>query len=378
MRDSMTYKGSGVDYDAMDPFKRKCQMAARETAGNITRFGFTEAGFSRGESCYLVETPWGYLAHVEEGLGTKNMVADAVHQLLMAREVEDILETHFYGNVAQCTVAMIVNDMITLGALPISLAMHLAVGSSEWFSNELRLQSLINGWQHACNLSGAVWGGGETPTLPGLVNPDCPVLAGSAMGYIAPKERLITMQLKPGTVIVLLGSSGVHANGLTLCRKIGDKLPDGYATLLSDGIPYGEALLSPTAIYVGVIEQLLDAGIAIQYTANITGHGWRKLMRASDPLIYVIDAIPEPHPIFRFIAEQGPVDEREMYANFNMGAGFALYVDEADADRVLEIAKSCGISALKAGYVDTQGNARQVHIKPLDIIYDADEMNLKA
>lgn len=378
MKDSMTYKGSGVDYDAMDPFKRMCQLAARETAGNIERFGFSEVAHSRGESCYLVETPWGYLAHVEEGLGTKNIVADLVHQMLMARQLEDILETHFYGNVARCTVAMIVNDMITLAALPISLAMHLAVGSSEWFNDKLRLQSLVNGWQHACNLSGAVWGGGETPTLPGLVNPKHPVLAGSAMGHITPKERLITMQLKPGTVIILLGSSGVHANGLTLCRKIGDKLPKGYATLLSDGTPYGKALLSPTAIYVSVIEQLLDAGIAIKYTANITGHGWRKLMRANDPLVYVIDAIPEPQPVFRFIAEHGPVDEREMYGNFNMGAGFALFVDEADADQVLEIAQKCGISAFKAGYVDAQGDARQVHIKPLNIIYDAVEMDLKA
>ncbi len=120
----MTYSGVGVDYDAMDPFKRMAQLAARETAGNITRLNdgeFREFEASRGESAYLIEAAKSYLAHVEEGLGTKNLVADAMYQLT---------GKSYYDQIAQDCVAMIVNDMITVGALPLSVAMHLAVGVS--------------------------------------------------------------------------------------------------------------------------------------------------------------------------------------------------------------------------------------------------------
>ncbi|MDP3244465.1 MAG: hypothetical protein Q8M83_02260, partial [bacterium] len=74
----MTYAGAGVSYETMDPFKRAAQLAGRETAQNIKRLGFSEFVPSRGESAFLIETPDGYLAHVEEGLGTKNLVADAM------------------------------------------------------------------------------------------------------------------------------------------------------------------------------------------------------------------------------------------------------------------------------------------------------------
>src|SRR6185295_8396435 len=117
MAKKMTYAGVGVDYDAMDPFKRMAQLAGRQTVNNIKRLGIREVEMSRGESAYLVETDDCYLAHVEEGLGTKNLVADQMYRLT---------RRSYYSHVAQDTVAMIVNDMITLGALPISVAMHLA------------------------------------------------------------------------------------------------------------------------------------------------------------------------------------------------------------------------------------------------------------
>jgi len=101
-------------------------------------------------------------------------------------------------------------------------------------------------------------------------------------------------------------------------------------------------------------------------------------MRHNEPFVYVIDRLPEVQPIFQFIAEHGPVDEREMYGNYNMGAGFALYVDEADVDQVLAISRRCGIEATRAGYVDKQGDDRRVEIMPLGITYNAEEMNLKA
>jgi phosphoribosylformylglycinamidine cyclo-ligase len=360
MNEKMTYAGVGVDYEAMDPFKRLAQLAGRETAKNILRLGFSEVGISRGESAYLMDAGDHYLAHVEEGLGTKDLVADAMYSLT---------GKSYYDRIAQCTVAMIVNDMITLGALPLSVAMHLAVGVSSWFSDEKRCGDLIDGWKKACELARCTWGGGETPTLKGIVNPDAAVLSGSAVGVVKPKSRLINAaNIQHGDAIVIIGSSGIHANGLTLAREIAGKLPKGYLTKLSDGRIYGEALLDPTMIYVSLVEDCFNEGVEIHYAVNITGHGWRKLMRATQPFAYIIDHIPVPNPVFSFIQEHGPVDDKEAYANLNMGAGFALYVRESDLRKVLTLAHFLGMSALRAGNIESS-KVKRVIINPLGLEY---------
>jgi phosphoribosylformylglycinamidine cyclo-ligase len=364
----LTYAASGVDYDLMDPFKRMAQQAARATAGNLAHFGFQEVAASRGESAYLIETPDAYLAHVEEGLGTKNLVADAMYRLTGRT---------FYDHIGQDTVAMIVNDLITVGAMPVSIAMHLAVGTSEWFADTQRVADLVRGFQHACNLSRAVWGGGETPTLRKIVAPDTAVLAGSAMGIIRPKERLIRANLAEGDVILFLAASGIHANGLTLAQRIAERLPQGYLTPLPDGRPYGEALLDPTPIYVPVLDDLLSAGIVPHYTANVTGHGWRKLMRASEPFVYVIDRIPEPPPIFPFMQEHGPITDEEAYGNLNMGAGFALYLAPEHVEQAQAIAESHGIGTLVAGTVEKRGDDKRVVIRPKGIEYAGETLGVR-
>ncbi len=120
-----------------------------------------------------------------------------------------------------------------------------------------------------------------------------------------------------GDMIVLLESSGIHANGLTLARKIAQKwaTPDnpfaGYLKVLPTGRTYGEALLDPTHIYVGFVEDCLNDGIDIHYAVNVTGHGWRKFMRATQPFTYVIDKLPEQHSVLDFIQEHGPVEVAE-------------------------------------------------------------------
>jgi phosphoribosylformylglycinamidine cyclo-ligase len=360
MAEKMTYASVGVDYEAMDPFKRLAQLAGRETAANILRLGFSEVEMSRGESAYLMDAGDHYVAHVEEGLGTKNLVADAMYQLT---------GKSYYDHIAQCTVAMIVNDLITLGALPLSVAMHLAVGVSSWFGDERRCGDLIDGWKKACALAHCTWAGGETPTLKGIVNPDAAVLSGSAIGVVKPKSRLINaVNIRHGDAIVIAGSSGIHANGLTLAREIAEKLPKGYLTRLSDGRIYGEALLDPTIIYVPLVEDCFHEEVEIHYAVNITGHGWRKLMRATQPFAYIIDHIPVPHSIFSFIQEHGPVDDKEAYANLNMGAGFALYVREGDVRKVLAIASGLGMSALRAGTIESS-QVKKVVIRPLGLEY---------
>jgi phosphoribosylformylglycinamidine cyclo-ligase len=366
---NMTYADTGVDYDTMDPFKRMAQRAGQETAKNLDRLcdgDFQEFAPSRGESAYLVDSVDCLIAHVEEGLGTKNLVADAMYALT---------GKSYYDNIAQCAVAMIVNDMITMGALPLSVAMHLAVGDSGWFDDQVRTLDLVNGWKKACDLSGCVWGGGETPTLKGIVDPNTVVLSGSGIGIVKPKRNLIQGSIQHGDTIVIVESSGIHANGLTLARKIADKLPEGYLTKLSDGRAYGAALLDPTIIYVGLVRACMREAIRINYAVNVTGHGWRKLMRATQPFTYVIDTLPTQLPIFDFLQRHGPVDDSEAYGNFNMGAGFALYVHKNDAEDVLDVARCCGLKALVAGHVE-KGD-RKVIIKPKDLEYAGETLAVR-
>jgi phosphoribosylformylglycinamidine cyclo-ligase len=364
----MTYAGSGVDYGALDPFKRRAQLAGRSTADVIRRLGVSEVEMSRGESAYLIETAEGYLAHVEEGLGTKNLVADAMYRLVPTRS--------YYDHIAQDTVAMIVNDMVTLGALPLAVAMHLGVGSSDWFADERRAEDLVEGWRKACQLARCAWGGGETPTLSGVVEPSTVVLAGSAIGMAQPKGRLIRVNIGHGDAIIVFESSGIHANGLTLARAIAARAPNGYLTPLRDGRPYGEALLDPTHIYVAAIEECLDRGVDIHYAVNITGHGWRKLMRASGAFAYVVERLPVPHPVFDFIQSVGGVDDAEAYGNFNMGAGFAIYVPEKDVATVLDIAKAFPFAALHAGHIEKSA-VKRVVIAPKGIEYPGETLGVR-
>ncbi|MDO8557091.1 MAG: AIR synthase related protein [Candidatus Jorgensenbacteria bacterium] len=368
IKNTITYLSSGVDYGAMDPFKCAAQLAAKETAQNLELYhGLIEIGKSRGESAYIMEFPGFYLAHVHEGLGTKNLVADEMGKDFPL----------FYDAIAQDTVAMIVNDVITVGALPISVAMHLAVGSSNWFKETERSSNLIAGWKKTCDMAQCAWGGGKTPTLQGIIEPGTVELSGSAIGIISPKKNiLLGEKLQAGDAIVLFGSSGIHANGLTLARKIGKKLVDGFRTKISDGRTYGEALLDPTIIYVPLMRNLQKAGIEIHYAVNITGHGWRKIMREPQEFTYIIEKIPKPQPIFKFIQENGPVSDEEAYANLNMGAGLALFMPEKYVSETILIANlQCGISALPAGHV-ARGK-KKVVIRPLGIEYSAETLRVR-
>jgi phosphoribosylformylglycinamidine cyclo-ligase len=365
---SLSYESSGVNYDTLDAFKRFCQRAAEGTIRTLRAHGLLEPSGVRGESAYLVETPTEYLAHVEEGLGTKNLVADAMLKLT---------GKSFYRNIGIDTVATIVNDLITCGALPISVAMHAAVGDGNWFADARRAEDLAQGFAEGCLEADAVWGGGETPALKGIVNPEAIVLAGSALGKISPKGNRIIGDVKEGDAIVLLGSAGVQTNGLTLCRAIAAKLPRGYLTPIGDGRAYGEALLDASAIYVRFIAACQKAGIKVHYAAHITGHGWRKLMRLNEPFVYSMTSIPEPLPIFTFLMQAGPVDLREAYATFNMGAGFAVYVDPADAPGCVQLARQCGHAAWVGGTVLKQGDRKAVEIVPLGLCYEADTLKVR-
>jgi phosphoribosylformylglycinamidine cyclo-ligase len=364
----LSYESSGVNYDSLDAFKRACQREASTTTSMLTQHGLSEPPAIRGESAYLIETPNEYLAHVEEGLGTKNLVADAMLELT---------EQSFYENIGIDTVATIVNDLITTGAAPISVAMHAAVGDSNWFNDQSRATDLARGFAEGCRRANAVWGGGETPALRGIVEPNTIVLAGSAIGRITPKSNRIVGTVRDGDAIVMLASSGVHTNGLSLCRKIAKHLPRGYLTKIDDGRTYGEALLDPSVIYVRFVAACMSAGVTLNYAVHITGHGWRKLMRLDEPFVYRITEARQIPPICKFIMREGPVELREAFATFNMGAGFAVYVDQKDVSTCLRIAIEAGYDAWQAGQVGKQGDRKAVEIVPHNIVFEADTLKVR-
>ncbi len=367
---ALSYESSGVRYDQLDAFKRACQQAARTTAGLLAEHGYAEPATTRGESAYLMEAPDHYLAHVEEGLGTKNLVADAVYAAT---------GKNFYREIAIDTVATIVNDLVTCGALPISVAMHAAVGDSGWFSDVGRMNTLVEGWAEGCRLAGAVWGGGETPTLKGIVDPATIVLAGSAIGKIAPKSNRITGEVRNGDAILFLASSGVHTNGLSLCRLIAQKLPSGYLTRIAHGDvrTFGEALLAPSVIYVAFVRECQRRGLKLNYAAHVTGHGWRKLMRLDEPFVYEITAPRLVPALFRFIQKAGPITQREMYATFNMGVGFAAFVSPGNVEAVLAAAKDTGHDAWLAGRVTKQDRRKAVSVPSLNLTFEGDTLRVR-
>lgn len=367
---SLSYEASGVRYDQLDAFKRACQQAARTTAGLLRDHGYAEPASTRGESAYLIEAADHFLAHVEEGLGTKNLVADAVYA-----------ETGkcFYREIAIDTVATIVNDLITCGALPISVAMHAAVGDSGWFADATRTNALVAGFAEGCRAAGAVWGGGETPTLGGVVEPAAIVLAGSAIGKIQPKSHRITGNVAEGDAILFFASSGVQTNGLSLCRKLAAQLPQGYGTPIGHGDPrtYGEALLAPSVIYVAFVRECQRRGLPLNYVAHVTGHGWRKLMRLEEPFVYEITD-PRPAPaLFQFMMEAGPIDRREAYATFNMGIGFAAFVAPDQAEEALALAQATGYDAWRAGTVRKQGNRKAVVVPAFGLEFGGETLQVR-
>ncbi len=364
----LSYSTAGVDYGPLDAFKRTCQQQAATTRDLLAQHGYAEPANVRGESAYLIESDAHFLAHVEEGLGSKNLVADAMAKLT---------GKCFYRAIAIDTVATIVNDLITCGALPISVAMHAGVGESEWFNDQTRASELAAGFADGCRQANAVWGGGETPTLKGIINPECIVLAGSAVGQIAPKSNRITGEVRDGDAIVFLASSGVQTNGLTLCRAVAERQAEGYLAKMNDGRTFGEGLLDPSVIYVKFVAAALASKLKLHYLAHVTGHGWRKLMRLEEPFVYTIDVVPEPLPVFRFLEQRGPIDQREMYATFNMGVGFAAYVDASDAARCVEVALAAGYDAWIAGRVSRQGSRKAVEIPSLAIAFEADTLKLR-
>lgn len=363
IKSKINYAQTGVNYNVLDPVKKMAQTAGKQTVKN-----FPEITASRGESAYVWEEQDCYRAFVIEGLGTKNLVADEMEKITPDKT--------YYRAIAQDTVAAIVNDILTVGALPQIVNAYFATGDPDWFTNEGRAKAIVKGWANACEIAGATWGGGETPGLSGIINPETIDLAGACIGIVKPKTRLtLGDKLSAGDAILLIESSGIHANGLSLARAVADKLPEGYATKLPDGQMYGETLLIPTHIYATLTKELFEAEIDIHYIVNITGHGWRKLMRATKDFTYMINQIPPITQIFDFIQKHSGNSDEEMYGNFNMGAGFAIYLPANQVEKAQEIAAQNNLKSWNAGIV--QSGQKKVIIQPKGITFEVDTLGVR-
>lgn len=363
----ITYSQVGDNYDIKDPIKKLAQVAAKETAKNLISHGFEEITKSRGESAFVWKQGEILMASVVEGLGTKNLVAD---------QMRKITGKTYYDVIGYDTVATIINDLVTVGAKPLVIHAYWAIEDNSWLEDNTRMSDLISGWTNACNISGVTWGGGETPTLKGIILSQTVDLGGSAIGIISSEKYLITDdKLKSGDRILFLKSNGINANGLSLARAVAEKLPEGFSTKLEDGRLFGEAVLTKTNIYANLIQDLLQNNIDIHYISNITGHGLRKIMRARGSLTYIIEKLFDPQDVFLFIQKWAKLDDEEMYQTYNMGQDYAIFISPMDIQKAQDIAAKNGFTSLDAGYIE-EGD-RKVIIKPKNITFEGKSLDLR-
>jgi phosphoribosylformylglycinamidine cyclo-ligase len=361
-----SYRAAGVDYDALDAAKRMAMAKALSTSPLLHARGGRALDASRGEPAFVFELDGRSFAFVVEGLGTKSIVA---------RHVLESLGVDRFGDVAYDTVAAILNDLCCVGALPLVVNAYFATGASEWYLDERRTGSLLEGWRAACADAGCAWGGGESPSLPGLLQGEEIELAGAAVGAVPDGRRpILGEQLAPGDEIVLVASNGLHANGASLARMIAAGLDRGYATELSDGSTLGEALLAPSRMYVPLVADLLQRGTPVSYISHITGHGLLKLMRPPHELSYRIERLPEVPAVLAFLAERAGLDAAAAYSTFNMGSGLAIYCRAGAGEGVVAAAARLGLSALLAGRVEA--GPRQVVLEPLGVRYESSQLDL--
>jgi phosphoribosylformylglycinamidine cyclo-ligase len=365
---SADYRAAGVDYDALDEGKRRAMARALVTSPLLAARGGRSLDASRGEPAFVFDFDGRTLAFVMEGLGTKSIIA------------RHVLERHGinrFAEVAYDAVAAILNDLCCVGALPLVANAYFATGASQWYAESGRAEALLEGWQRACLDAGCVWGGGESPSLSGLVAEEDIELAGAAVGALpAGRSAILGEALQAGDEIVLVASSGLHANGASLARLLAARLPEGYMTALPSGRTLGEALLDPSRMYVPLVQALLESEIRVSYLSHVTGHGLLKLMRPAKRLTYRVRKLPPVPEVLAFLVEQAELDAHDAYSTFNMGAGYAVYCEAAGGERVVEIARELGFQALVAGSVEA--GPRQVIVEPVDVVYGGSELEFSA
>ncbi|WP_455645334.1 phosphoribosylformylglycinamidine cyclo-ligase [Methanosphaera sp.] len=308
----VTYSEAGVDISLEEQTVRALTGELSETLEyrNIIK--------NKGHFAALVDFGSRAIAMSTDGVGSKILIANLMNK---------------FDTVGIDCIAMVVNDILCVGAEPIAMVDYLAVEQPD---PEVASE-IGKGLKVGCQQAKIAMIGGETASLPKIIKDFD--LAGTGIGTVD-KDKIVTgTDIKDGDVIIGIASSGVHSNGLSLARKalldianydVNDKLPT------DENITVGEALLEPTIIYVDPIMELLNSDIEVHGLGHITGGGFSNLKRLNHEMTYIIDNLPKPLPVFEAIQATG-IENKEMYHVFNMGIGFAVILDKKYQDQALEL-----------------------------------------
>lgn len=328
---SNSYKDAGVDvtagYKAVELMKQ--YVGRTVTKGVLDGIG----GFGGLFELDITGIKKPVLVSGTDGVGTKIKIAF-------------LLDKH--DTVGIDCVAMCVNDIICCGAKPQFFLDYIACGRNI----PEKIASIVSGVAEGCVQAGCALVGGETAEHPGLMPEEEYDLAGFSVGVVDKDKILDPTTQKPGDVMIAIKSSGVHSNGFSLVRKVFDVNEENLAKHYDElGTTLGEALLTPTRIYVKAIMSLLDA-VKVKSISHITGGGFyenipRALPKGISAQIKRSDV--QVLPIFDLIAKTGNIPERDMFNTFNMGVGMTVVVDKADADAAIAAIKDAGEDAYVLG-----------------------------
>ena len=332
----MDYKHAGVDieagYKSVELMKEHVKKTLRPEV--LTGLGGFSGAFSM-ERFKQMEKPT--LVSGTDGVGTKLKLA-----FLMDK----------HDTIGIDCVAMCVNDIACAGGEPLFFLDYIACGKNY----PEKIADIVKGVAEGCLQSDAALIGGETAEHPGLMPEEEYDLAGFAVGIVDEKDMITGQDLKAGDVLIGVASSGVHSNGFSLVRKIFEMTKESLDTYYDElGKTLGEALLTPTRIYVKAMKSMKDAGVKVKACSHITGGGFYENIprMLKDDTVAVIEknSYPIP-PIFTLMAKKGNVDEQMMYNTYNMGLGMVLAVDPADVDKTMEAIKAAGETPYVVGHIE--------------------------
>ena len=329
---SESYKQAGVDitagYRAVELMKK--HIARTMTAGALSDIG----GFGGLFELDLTGIKRPVLVSGTDGVGTKLKLAFTLDK---------------HDTIGIDCVAMCVNDVICCGARPLFFLDYIACGKNV----PERIADIVSGVAEGCVRAGAALIGGETAEMPGFYPVDEYDLAGFAVGVVDRDSILDNKTMKKGDVVIALPSSGAHSNGYSLIRKVfeGEDMVSPRVEL--GGKSFGEALLTPTEIYVKPMLALFGAA-KVSAVSHITGGGFYENIPRSIPagLSAVIEKSAVRVPaLFGLIADKGGIPERDMFNTFNMGVGMSVVVAKEDEATALAVLKENGVNAYIVGEI---------------------------
>ena len=338
-RKSLTYRDAGVDIDAGDALVDRIKPHAKSTLRPGVMAGI--GGFGA-----LFAVPRGYrepvLVSGTDGVGTKLKLA---------------FEWQRHDTIGIDLVAMSVNDILTLGAEPLFFLDYYACGKLDVDS----AADVVKGIAAGCTMAGCALIGGETAEMPGMYPPGEYDLAGFAVGVVEKKRIINGRSIRPGDVILGLGSNGAHSNGYSLIRKIIAQREIKLSAKVG-GRALKDLILAPTRIYVKPLLQLMKR-LPVKGMAHITGGGLLdnvpRMLGSKLTAEISRNAWPLP-PLFRWLQQQGNVADDEMHRVFNCGIGMVVVVAEKDAARAQALLTRAGERVWRIGSVRRRrGNEAQ-------------------